>query len=248
MRYPTDVEQREAEMFFVGADVSKGRWLTVKLSADETWEVRLFQNIVEVWDSYESARLILIDVPIGLHEDGAEERQCDREARRLLGWPRRSSVFRVPCRAALRAADYEEAKRINKNRTGKSLAIQSWGIIAKIKEVDDFLNENTAARSKIKEVHPEICFWALNDSKAVDSSKKTPEGISERVRILRRVCSQTDAIFAFARREFRGKVNDDDILDALAGAVTALLGKQQLVTLPEKPEVDSNDLPMEMVY
>jgi len=235
-------------MFFVGADVSMGRWLTVKLSEGETWEVRLFENIVEVWDSYESARLILVDVPIGLHEGGSEERMCDREARRLLGWPRRSSVFRVPCRAALEAASYEEANGINKDRTGKGLAIQSWGIIPKIREVDEFLNQNIAARSKIREIHPEVCFWALNGSKAVSCSKKTPEGISKRAKVLRRAWNQTENVLTFARYEFQGKANDDDILDALVAAVTAFVGRQQLLTLPEKPEVDLRGLPMEMVY
>ncbi len=243
-----DLRFEKDDTFCIGADVSKGQWVIIKLSEGGSWDVDLSPTINEIWDRYCSARLVLVDVPIGLHEDGAEERQCDREARRLLGWPRRSSVFRVPCRSALEASSYGETKRINKSRTGKSLAIQSWGIIAKIREVDEFLNENIIARSKIREIHPEVCFWALNGRKAADSGKKTPEGISERGEILRRAYNQTDAILTFARRKFHGKVNDDDILDALAGAVTALLGEQQIVTLPEKPEIDSRGLPMEMVY
>lgn len=236
------------DTFFIGADVSKGQWVIIKLSKGGSWDVGLSPTINEIWDNCCAARLVLIDIPIGLHEDGAAERQCDMEARRLLGWPRRSSVFRVPCRAALKASSYGEARRINKSRTGKSLAIQSWGIITKIREVDEFLNDNIIARSKIREIHPEVCFWALNGRKAADIGKKTPEGISERREILRRVYNQTDAILTFARHKFHGKVNDDDILDALVGAVTALLGEQQIVTLPEKPEIDSRGLPMEMVY
>ena len=214
-------------MFWIGADVSKGRWLTVKLFEGETWEVRLFQNIVEVWDSYESARLILIDVPMGLHEGGSEERLCDKEARRLLGWPRRSSVFRVPCRAALVAASYEEAKRINKDRTGKSLTIQSWGIIPKIREVDEFLNQNFAARSKIREIHPEVCFWVLNGSKPMQFKKKEADGFQERIRILRRVFNYTDKVVQLAKSELSGKVADDDILDALVATVTAHLSYRE---------------------
>ena len=41
---------------------------------------------------------------------------------------------------------------------------------------------------------------------------------------------------------------DNDILDALVAAVTALLGKQSLLTMPGKPEVDLRGLPMEMAY
>jgi predicted RNase H-like nuclease len=43
-------------------------------------------------------------------------------------------------------------------------------------------------------------------------------------------------------------VAGDDILNALVAAVTAYLGKQSLLTLPEKPADDLRCLPMEMVY
>jgi len=236
-------------MFYIGADVSKGKWLTVKLSEGEPCEVRLFDTIGDIWDSYEAAELILIDIPIGLREKGNEERWCDKEARRLLGWPRRSSVFRVPCRATLESANYDAAKDINKDRTGgKSLTIQSWSIIPKIKEVDEFLYENISARSKIKEIHPEVCFWALNGGKPMMFKKRKVDGFHERMTVLRRVCNQTEAVIQLAKSEFQGKVADNDIVDALVAAVTALVGERNVLTLPEKPEIDERGLPMEMVY
>ena len=235
-------------MFFVGADVSKGKWLAVKLSEGESPEVRLFQTIREIWDSYNAAGLVLIDMPIGLRDDGGEERLCDKEARGLLGWPRRSSIFRAPCRATLKASNYDDAKRISIHRTSKSLPIQTWSIIPKIREVDEFLNGNISAKSRIREIHPELCFWALNGGKAMSCSKKTPEGISERTKVLRRACTQTDAVLKATKRDFQGKVKDDDILDALAAAVTAFLGRKRLLTIPENPETDGSGLRMEMVY
>jgi len=234
-------------MFFVGADVSRGRWLTVKLSEGGSWGLNLFQNIGEMWDTYNTARLILLDVPIGLRDEGDIERLCDKEARKRLS-DRRSSVFRAPCRGTLDAGNYEDAKRVNQSRTGKSLSIQSWGIIPKIREVDKFLNDNIIARSRIKEIHPEICFWALNGGESMKSNKKEEEGFLERIRVLRRFCSHTDNIFEFATQEYRGEVANHDILDAIVAAVTAFLVRWRLLTLPEKPEVDSKGLPMEMVY
>jgi predicted RNase H-like nuclease len=38
--------------------------------------------------------LIVIDIPIGLLQSGS--RTCDQEARKVLGFPRRSSVFPAP--------------------------------------------------------------------------------------------------------------------------------------------------------
>ena len=40
----------------------------------------------------------------------------------------------------------------------------------------------------------------------------------------------------------------DDVIDALAGAVTALVGVLRLRTLPETPERDARNLRMEIVY
>ena len=40
----------------------------------------------------------------------------------------------------------------------------------------------------------------------------------------------------------------DDVIDALAGAVTGLVGVTRLRTLPETPERDARNLRMEIVY
>lgn len=233
-------------MFYVGADVSKGRWLTVRLSENHGWEVGLVETVREIWDDYYAAALILIDIPIGLREHG-RERLCDVEARRHLG-PRGSSVFRVPCRAALSADNYIDANRINRDRTDKGVSKQSWAIVPKIREVGEFLNCNIAARRKIREIHPEVCFWALNGGRPMMFNKKTNEGVKERVKVLHQVCNQTCAILEFAGNEFQGKVPDDDIIDGLVAAVTAFLGKKGLLTIPRKPETDAMGLRMEMVY
>src|SRR4051794_9445562 len=77
---------------------------------------------------------LAIDIPIGLFD---RPRACDIAARRLLGTPRRSSVFPAPCRAALVASGHAAASACNRRRTGKGLTIQAWCISPKIKQVDD---------------------------------------------------------------------------------------------------------------
>lgn len=233
---------------FVGVDGCKGGWLAVTLEGKAKWNVQVFPDISSLWDQRRQAELILIDIPIGLQDSGSEERLCDTEARKLLKWPRRTSVFPVPCRAAVHAADDEEAKAVNVQKTDRSLSAQTLAIRRKISEVDTFLEENAQARGRIREVHPEICFWALNGGRPMKFGKKEPKGLEKRMNVLRQVCDQTDSILEFARREFRGRVADDDVLDALAAAVTAFLGKGRGLTLPAAPEVDSTGLPMEMAY
>jgi predicted RNase H-like nuclease len=40
------------------------------------------------------------------------------------------------------------------------------------------------ARGVVREAHPELCFWALNNGETVESKKQTREGYEERLRIL----------------------------------------------------------------
>lgn len=107
----------------MGLDGCRGGWFAVILAEDGRWELGLFPDISTAWASCRDSSLILIDIPIGLKEDGIE-RQCDREARRLLG-KRHPSVFPVPCRQAVYAETYRAACDINEQRTGRRLSKQT---------------------------------------------------------------------------------------------------------------------------
>jgi predicted RNase H-like nuclease len=240
-------------MFYIGADGCKEGWLAVKLSERNSWSVRVFKTINDLWQPYKHAKLILIDIPIGLRDGGNRERICDQEARKLLGSKRRSSVFPVPCRPAVYAGTYDIANRISKELTDRGLSMQAWWIISKIKQVDHLLLSDKAARSRIREIHPEVCFWALNGQKSMEYPKRKKTGYDERMEVLRSVFPQTDNLVNNARQKYQDelklrKLAKDDILDALVAAVTASEEGQGLSTIPEKPEVDSEGLPMEMVY
>lgn len=234
-------------MFYVGADGCKEGWFAVRLDEGNDWSVSVFKTIDGLWQTHGHAKLILIDIPIGLRDSGTEGRVCDIEAHHLLG-ARQSSVFRVPNRAAVYADTYKEASKVNYRITGKKIPKQTWGIVPKIREVDELLRMGKLARSCIREIHPEVCFWSLNYGRAMENPKKTPDGFKERLKVLRRVFPYTDDVVKCAQDACKNsKVAEDDILDALVAAVTASREKQGLSTIPEKPEVDSEGLPMEMV-
>ena len=108
-------------MLYVGADGCQAGWFTITLAEGNDWEVNLFPNIEKLWEQYKDASLILLDIPIGLREEGHDERSCDKDARKLLGPKRGSSVFPAPCRAALHADTYESASEINARMTGRRL-------------------------------------------------------------------------------------------------------------------------------
>lgn len=234
---------------FVGADGCKAGWFTVRFTESGDWKVDIFPDASTLWSEYSNASVILLDIPIGLRERGYEERKCDRKARQILGPERAFSVFPVPCRSAIYAESYEKASDINKQMTGRRLSLQTWNIIPKIREVDILLSSDESARSRIRETHPEICFWAMAGGHPMKYSKKKHEGLLERMRILQSIYPGTDDIVKLALSTYRCKdVKQDDILDALSVAVTAMKGAYRLISIPEEPEFDSQGLRMEIVY
>jgi predicted RNase H-like nuclease len=244
-------------MFVVGVDGCKNGWLGIKISSSKEWEIEVFKKFYTLWQKYQKASLILVDMPIGLKDDDPEERQCDKEARKKLGQKRGSSVFRVPCRPTIyfynNNIKYEEVVVFNKRLIGIGLSKQTVAIIPKIREIDEFITNEPEARTILREVHPEICFWSLNGQNPAAYSKTKKEekkkGLEERLRILKSFFAKAEDIIHEGLSKFKRKdVSRDDLLDALAAAVTGLLGLGNLKTLPDTPERDAHGLPMEMVY
>ena len=232
---------------FVGVDGCRAGWFAIGLEADDHWQVDIFPDVSSLWDHHRGAALILIDMPIGLKTDGGAERRCDPQVRKLLG-PRRSSVFPAPCRAAIYASSYQEACDINQRLTGKRLSVENWNIIPKIREMDCLLSDDKSAKSRIREIHPELCFWGLA-GRPMQHAKKHSEGLAERTQLLQSIYPRTPDIINHALSTYRRKdVARDDILDALAAAVTGLMGGENLTSIPQEPEFDERGLRMEMVY
>ena len=235
-------------MKYIGVDGCSAGWFYVSLDDYDNCEYDVFTDFQSLSKKFYEDCLILVDIPIGLRGKGNIERRCDTEARELLKKPRSSSVFRVPCRKALESSP-EEAKRINHEITGKFLSNQTWAISKKIREVDELLKTSIKYRKVVREIHPEICFWALNGRKSMKCKKKTQKGCNERLDVIRNVYRDCDELFNEALSKFkRCEVARDDVLDALIGAVTARLGFNSLKTIPDAPERDETGLPMEMVY
>ena len=233
-------------MNFIGVDACKKGWFAVALDRQGNWDIGIFKTIVDFWGAFQKVSLILIDIPIGLPYSG--KRSCDIETRKILG-RRASSVFPVPCRKALQAKTYGQACRINQQVMGVKLTIQTWNISAKIVEVDRLLRNNKQAQRRIRESHPELCFWSLAGGHPMVYSKKRPQGFSERYSILQKIYPQTKAIVGKALERFMRKdLARDDILDAIVLAVSARFRLTSIRTVPPAPPRDKKDLPMEIVY
>lgn len=114
---------------------------------------------------------------------------------------------------------------------------------------DGLLCKNRKARQQIRESHPEICFRALAGGRPMSHYKKTDRGFAERLILLKRIHPATERIAQFAINGFlRKDLARDDILDAIALAVSASAGMDALTAIPESPPGDTLGLPMEIVY
>jgi predicted RNase H-like nuclease len=192
------------------------------------------------------AKLTLVDIPIGLVSAEYPRRLCDTAARKVIA-PRGSSIFPAPARVALLKHTYREGSEANRQAVGKKLSKQTWNIVPKIREVDDYMRSQDL-RGKVREMHPEVAFWALNDRKPLQFAKKKREGAEERLGILTRFLPFASDCYEEALNTYKRKdVAADDILDAMVGAVTAM-HLPRIKTLPENPHTDEEGLAMEIVY
>ncbi|MDD3248316.1 MAG: DUF429 domain-containing protein [Methanosarcina sp.] len=233
-------------------DGCKAGWFAVSLTENNEWETEVFSDIFTLWDSlwgkYQADLKIFIDIPIGLRENTTKERLCDLQARKLLR-KRGPAVFPAPCRQALNEKTHKNASSVNKEYTGRGLSIMAWSIVPKILQADQLMCADENARSYITEIHPELCFYGFAGN-PMKHSKKEEEGLLERKNLLMEIYPPADRIVKHALSKYKRKdVAKDDILDALAAALTAKLGSEKrLIKIPENPEHDSKGLPMRMVY
>ncbi len=232
-------------MNYIGIDGCKSGWFYIGLHNSLQYDFGITKSVNELETPIQQSIVSLIDIPIGLREKGSSERECDKLARGLLRL-RRSSVFPAPSRLALQYSDYKKASMVNYEATGRKLSKQSWWLSKKINEVDNFL-ENSENRGKIRETHPEICFWALNNQSEMNISKKIKGGLELRLNILSKYYSKSWEIYTQGVHKFkRNQVARDDIVDALAIAISASF-YPAIESLPQFPEKDARGIPMEIV-
>ncbi len=206
---------------YLGVDWAGGCWAVVK-TGNETL-VTTEPSILNVWHEHgqdDDVRSILVDIPIGLPEDGV--RACDEEASERLK-SQGNTVFSIPRKAIVETEQYGDAREMN----GGSLGSQSWWLFPRIREVDVFLQEYEDALTKMYESHPEICFRRFVHD--IEYAKDTVAGREERLEVLRTdsdlhkeveaVVDQRKDRVEWHERISKGRL--DDVLDAAVLALTA---------------------------
>lgn len=234
--------------WIAGLDGCRGAWAGVLLDLDDPGRHRAarFATVAELLDGPEAPVVIGIDVPIGLPDRvGSGGRVADRAARHALG-AGRASVFPVPSRAAVYAADYATAKAVSRATSDPPFApsIQCWNIFRYVREVDGLMRARADLATRLYEVHPEIAFRRLNGGRPLAAAKKGPDrvvGLAARSALL--IAAGLPAALVTSPPP-RG-IGRDDHLDALAAlAVARDIAGGRAESLPDPPGRDAHGLPV----
>jgi predicted RNase H-like nuclease len=194
-----------------GIDGTKGGWVAIVLEDGRFAGDLLITPIESSLDELPGVEVLAIDVPIGFGP-----RAADIEARKFLRGAA-GTVFATPSRELLERP----------YGPGLGISAQAHALGPRILHVTQ-LAEND---DRIREVHPEVSFRAMNDRRPLSYRKKSAGGALERVALLRRHGVEMDALQDAASAPL------DDVLDAAAAAWSAhriALGVAE--TLPHPPE------------
>lgn len=242
-------------MTVAGVDGCKAGWIAVVTEPEQSVYYRVVARFADLVERLPDDAAIAVDMPIGLPDFTRHGgRGPEVLVRRFLG-QRQSSVFSIPSRAAVYAADedfstierwyemHREASRVARETSDppRGVSIQAFGIFSKIRELDRLLTARPDLRRRIVESHPEAAFRQLNGGEAMTLPKKVKgnihaAGMEERKQLL--VRHGYDRSF-LDRAPPRGAAADD-FLDAAAMMLVAKrFARGQAVSFPDPPGVDS---------
>ena len=203
----------------------------------------VFEKFIDVQDARPSFQVITLHAPVGLPEkDEQGGRQCDRAARKMLGFPRQAAIISPPSRATLTDAA---------GRTGSPTAIAEWakahkGVSAtRLRHVVE-IGEAVAAywQRTIYECNPELSFMELNSGQPLKFGKHSESGIAERRALLTGRMGGADR---FLDRTIKG-IRRYQLWDACADLWSARrIAGRAIASLPEMPEWDELGRRMELV-
>jgi predicted RNase H-like nuclease len=235
--------------WLAGVDGCPAGWLVALVRpVGEEVCLRVVAQATDIAALAEQPAIVAIDCPIGLPERAeAGGRGAEACVRPLLG-ERQSSVFSVPSRAAIYAADYGEACRIAlaSSDPPRKVSRQLFMLAGKIRELDGMLRSRPDFAVRAFEVHPELAFWRLNGERPLAQPKKVKSrpygpGIALRRSLLVGEGIPGSIVDAAPPHG----AGEDDVVDALAcAAIARRLYRGVARPFPDPPPKDTFGLPM----
>jgi predicted RNase H-like nuclease len=195
---------------------------------------QVFGTLVEVFDYKPAFQIVSLAAPIGLLEEPVPGgRQCDRDARRLIGWPRNGAIVSAPARSVLR--DFAAGLDV-------SLSAVSRRLVSRFAEVDD--NVQPYWQRTVFEVHPELSFFQLNEDTPLRFSKHRRAGVEERTDLLKARLPGVERILDIS---LPGAKPAHHVDGAVCLWTARRIAARAVSRLPKDPEWDAAGLRMEIV-
>ena len=195
-----------------GVDGTKGGWIAVVLEDGRLSRIQLVKGVQSDFGQIVDTDVVAIDVPIGFGP-----RDADGLARQKIGG---SSVFAIPGREAFEGV----------YGPGLGISAQAFAIGARIRHVTALARTD----GRFREVHPEVCFWAMNGGTRLAYRKKSAGGALERIALLR----EHDIDIDLPVLGDAAGVPLDDVIDAAACAWSgARIARREAVSLPNPPQL-----------
>ncbi|MGF1648799.1 MAG: DUF429 domain-containing protein [Kineosporiaceae bacterium] len=212
-----------------GVDGVADHWVAAVVAGDAVaWSVGSARDVL-TFTTGAGCAVVAVDIPIGLARHG--RRAAEAEARQLLG-PGRSSIFPTPPQPA-----FDVARRLGTGRGARAVAqaaareagghgisTQTWGLAAKILEVEDALRDQvTAVAGKVVETHPETALRVLAGTTAPPwPRKRSAAGAARRLGALAAAFGVgVGTALSWLDDALLATVPVDDAVDALVAARTA---------------------------
>lgn len=206
--------------------VVTGRLMGATLVAGDA---HLSAKFTDVLDARPSYQVIALHAPVGLPDnDSPGGRECDRAARKLLGWPRQAGIVSPPTRDDLAAAAPSAKYR--------------HSTLRRAAEID----EAVAAywQRTVYECNPELSFYELNSGSPLTFGKHSQLGEKERMAIL---TARIGGVERIVNTRLPG-VRRHQLIDACGDLWTARrIAGRAIASLPADPQWDEQGRRMELV-
>jgi len=202
-------------------------------------EPMVLNTLVEVLDFKPRFEAAAIFAPVGFEDEPiGPYRPCDAEARQMVGWPRLAAIKPIPSRAALRAKTREEARELEPWLTNDDFRRWKW-IREAEQEFQPFHQRNWFA------AHPDLSFYVLNGDKPITSSPYQPDGVYERLNLIKSKLPGVEDAVTATPPSGAGQFH---LLQAAGLLWTARRAAGRAVNrLPADPNWDNAGLRMELV-
>ena len=221
-----------------GVKPCSGGWLVGSAKLHGTTfapeEFRVVESFIDILDQRPSYAVIAIEVPIGYPEEHVRGgRQCDREARAILGPRRGAAVRSAPTRVQVEGEDAESMEGLD--AVTRKLMPRYRELAAEMAPY---------RQRQVYEANAELSFFQLNEDQPLKFPKRTDAGQQERLDLLAKKIPGGDRITEVKLP----KVPRGHMLDVTAFLWTARRVFAKAATrIPEDPEWDELGLRMELV-